>query len=205
VDVAATYPRAVPDCFNIGLLHTSAEGRRGHVDYAPTSRRTLRRHGYDYWALGHVHAREVIAKEPWIVFPGNLQGRNPRETGAKGATLVRVARGRVHSVEARSLASLRFENLSVDISDADHFDEVLERARRAIEQLVAPYSGASTVLELTLGGLEGAAKVLAVPPHQRMEAVLAMTREFDQGRIVLDQIWLDAGPIAGAWPLARAA
>ena len=83
-DLAARYPDAVRGAFNIGLLHTCLDGREGHERYAPTTLETMRAKGYDYWALGHVHAREVLSKEPWIVFPGNLQGRHAKETGIEG-------------------------------------------------------------------------------------------------------------------------
>ena len=58
----------------------------------------LKSKGYDYWALGHVHKREIVDGIPWIVFPGNIQGRHIRETGAKGATLVTVEDGRITDV-----------------------------------------------------------------------------------------------------------
>ena len=49
----------------------------------------LARAGYSYWALGHVHKREVIVEDGvHIVFPGNLQGRDVGETGPKGASVV---------------------------------------------------------------------------------------------------------------------
>jgi DNA repair protein SbcD/Mre11 len=64
-------------------------GRR----YAPCTVDDLRRFGYDYWALGHIHAAEIVSRDPWIVFPGNLQGRSVRETGAKGAVRVTVEDG----------------------------------------------------------------------------------------------------------------
>ena len=53
--------------------------------------------GYDYGALGHVHAREVAAERPRIVYPGNLQGRPANETGPKGCELVAVEAGRVEA------------------------------------------------------------------------------------------------------------
>ena len=83
-DLVPTYPAAVPGFFNIGMLHTSLTGRVGHDTYAPTDVATLVTKGYDYWALGHVHAREVVSESPRIVFPGNVQGRHANETGAKG-------------------------------------------------------------------------------------------------------------------------
>ncbi len=58
--------------------------------------------GYDYWALGHVHKRESIREAPWVVFPGNIQGRHIRESGPKGCLLVKVdERGRAnHHLQA---------------------------------------------------------------------------------------------------------
>ncbi|RPJ77423.1 MAG: DNA repair exonuclease, partial [Desulfobacteraceae bacterium] len=56
-DLAGAYPPAAPHHVNIGLLHTSLDGREGHEPYAPTTVSALLAKGYDYWALGHVHAR----------------------------------------------------------------------------------------------------------------------------------------------------
>lgn len=46
--------------------------------------------GYQYWALGHVHQRELRGTDPVVAFSGNLQGRRIREAGAKGCWLVTV-------------------------------------------------------------------------------------------------------------------
>ncbi len=58
-DWVPSYPAPVPGCFNIVVLHTSQGGRAGHDTYAPTELATLCAKAYDYWALGHVHAREL--------------------------------------------------------------------------------------------------------------------------------------------------
>jgi exonuclease SbcD len=131
-DLAARYPDAVRGAFNIGLLHTCLDGREGHERYAPTTLETMRAKGYDYWALGHVHAREVLSKEPWIVFPGNLQGRHAKETGTKGASVVTVDGGVVKSVEHRALDVVRWEQLVIDASEATDVFEVVDRARDAL-------------------------------------------------------------------------
>ena len=47
-DLSRNYPTAVPDLFNIGLLHTSLTGRPGHENYAPTTVDALISRGYDY-------------------------------------------------------------------------------------------------------------------------------------------------------------
>lgn len=131
-DLAARYPDATSGAFNVGLLHTSVDGREGHEPYAPTTLPTLRAKGYDYWALGHVHAREVLSTDPWIVFPGNLQGRHARETGPKGASVVTVEGGRVTSVEHRPLDVVRWEVVRVDAAPAADALEVVDLARAAL-------------------------------------------------------------------------
>ena len=100
-DLSLKYPEARAGLLNVGLLHTSLNGRPGHEPYAPCTLDGLLAKGYDYWALGHVHSREVAHEDPWVVFPGNTQGRHARETGAKGCSLVTVADGAVVSVEHR--------------------------------------------------------------------------------------------------------
>ena len=89
-NLARSYPQPVDGTFNIGVLHTGLGGMGGHANYAPCSLDDLINKGYDYWALGHVHRAEVLHERPYIVFPGNLQGRHVRESGAKGARLVTV-------------------------------------------------------------------------------------------------------------------
>jgi exonuclease SbcD len=127
-NLAADYPRALPGLFNVGLLHTALTGREGHANYAPCTVNQLASRDYGYWALGHVHTREVVATEPHIVFPGNIQGRHARETGSKGCTLVTVEMGRV-SVEHRELDVVRWAHVQVDASSADDLDDVCELAR----------------------------------------------------------------------------
>ena len=123
-DLAAHYPERVAGALNVGLLHTALEGRAGHDRYAPCRVETLVNRGYEYWALGHVHQREVVHREPYVVFPGNLQGRHARELGEKGATLVSFEGDRISAVEHRSLDVVRWAELSVSVSGAQHVDDV---------------------------------------------------------------------------------
>lgn len=99
-NLAADYPHALPGKYNIGLLHTSLEGSNEHATYAPCSLDDLRSRGYDYWALGHIHTRQVVCEDPFVVFPGNPQGRHIREPERKGVYLV--------SVDERGNAELEF-------------------------------------------------------------------------------------------------
>ena len=83
-DISLHYPAPVPGLINIGLLHTCVDGRPAHEPYAPCSVEGLANRGYDFFALGHVHAREVLHEDPAVVFSGALQGRSLRESGPKG-------------------------------------------------------------------------------------------------------------------------
>ena len=114
-DWVPDYPDPIPGVFNIGLLHTSLTGRPGHDPYAPTDLAALRAKGYDYWALGHVHQREVVHEQtPRVLFSGNLQGRHANETGPKGCELVTVEGGRVESRPV-ALDTVRWSRLTLDL------------------------------------------------------------------------------------------
>ncbi|MCB9586252.1 MAG: DNA repair exonuclease [Polyangiaceae bacterium] len=136
-DLTPEYPAPVPGLFNVGLLHTCLDDRPGHANYAPSSTQALVHHGYDYWALGHIHSREIVNREPWIVYPGNLQGRHMRECGPKGATLIEVEAGRVRSVEHRELCVVRWEKLELDASDLEDPEELLVSAGDRLSELQA--------------------------------------------------------------------
>lgn len=132
-DLASGYPERLGGYLNIGLLHTAVTGRAGHEPYAPCRLETLRSKGYDYWALGHVHEREVLSEEPWVVFPGNLQARHMKETGPKGATLVSYQALRVEHVEHRVLDVVRFVTLRVDAFKLASADEIVNVAFDAVQ------------------------------------------------------------------------
>lgn len=112
------YPEPLEGRLNVGVLHTALKGSTGHEPYAPCSPWELEQKRYQYWALGHVHQRQVIepAREgaPWIVYPGNLQGRHPRESGSKGATLVTYEGTKVVSCEHVPLCFLEWQVIQVN-------------------------------------------------------------------------------------------
>ena len=151
-NLALNYPQQDANYFNIGLLHTALTGRVGHEPYAPCSIDDLRSKGYDYWALGHVHQREIVSEDPWIVFPGNIQGRYIKETGAKGLTLVTVEDGHVAEVEHRELDVVRWAICPVDLSDCDTKEAVYTQVRSVMEKEQDLADGKTLALRLQLEG-----------------------------------------------------
>jgi len=131
-DLSGAYCPPSPGMLNIGVLHTSAEGAEGHDTYAPCSIGALAGRGYDYWALGHIHARRELRREPWIVFPGNTQGRHVRETGAKGCTIVTVEDRRVVAAKHHDLDVVRWARIEVDVTAA-HLHDIATRLEAALE------------------------------------------------------------------------
>ncbi len=149
-NLASRYPQYVPGYFNIGMLHTSLTGRTGHENYAPCSIDELKSKGYDYWALGHVHKQEIVDKDPWIVFPGNIQGRHIRETGAKGATLVTVDNGTITGVTEKELDVVRWAVCEVDMSQCHTMDDVNDAVRLELEQELEKTEGRTLAVRLIL-------------------------------------------------------
>jgi len=117
-NLVLAYPDATNHHFNIGMLHTALAGRQGHAAYAPCSLDDLKSKHYDYWALGHVHEHEIVCEDPYVVFPGNTQGRTIRETGPKGAVLVTVEDAQVVTIERVEVDVLRWACVEVDCTDA---------------------------------------------------------------------------------------
>lgn len=142
------------------MLHTSLDGTRGHEGYAPCSVDDLRRFGYDYWALGHVHAAEIVHRDPWIVFPGNLQGRSVRETGPKGAMRVTVDDGRVVDVTPLALDGARWAHLTIDVAGAAEESLVSALVSERLAELHGQSDGRALAVRVTLTG--------ATPLHNRL-------------------------------------
>jgi exonuclease SbcD len=128
-DLAQAYPGATQGAFNIGVLHTALNGDRGHAPYAPCHPDELAAKGYNYWALGHVHRFDIVRTDPYIVFPGNLQGRTIRETGPKGAALVTVLDGKIAAVDPVALDVVRWSLVLVDLTGATTGDEAHDLIR----------------------------------------------------------------------------
>lgn len=151
-DLSLGYPAPVPGFVNVGLLHTSAGGREGHADYAPCSVEGLRARGYDYWALGHVHRREVLSRDPWVVWSGNTQGRHARETGEKGCMLVTVDGMRIESVRFEPLDVLRWERVEIDLADLLEPAQAVEAGARRIRAAAEEAQGRLLAVRVALAG-----------------------------------------------------
>lgn len=139
--------------FAIGLLHANVGGNTDHALYAPCSLDDLAQSGIDYWALGHVHTRQVLRERaPTVVYPGNPQGRHPNETGARGVYLVEVDDTGSISLEFRPTDTVRWERVSIDISALETEQDLLNGIDDAMQTLLDGADGRSVVVRMTLAG-----------------------------------------------------
>lgn len=192
-NIVRDYPPARPGWFNLGLLHTSLDGRAGHASYAPCTLADLKARNYDYWALGHIHAAEIVATDPHVVFPGNLQGRHVREAGPKGAMLVEVDDGAVVALTPLVLDKARWAHRRLAIGEAATLAEVLARVEPALREESAAAQERPLALRLTLTGETSAHDVLAANgQHLRAEIQAAADRVSE--RLYVERIELSTSP-----------
>jgi hypothetical protein len=140
-DLSEAYPAPLSGLANVGLLHTSADGKFDHAPYAPSRVERLAARGYDFWGLGHIHERVLLNADPPVLFPGCLQGRSVRETGPKGATVVTFGADGRPVLEERVLDVVRWAVCDVDASDLVDGDEVIAAAGTALSAAVDAADG----------------------------------------------------------------
>jgi len=151
-NLAAGFPAALPGLCNIGLLHTSLDGREGHAPYAPCKLDELRSRGYQYWALGHVHQSEVVCEDPFVVFPGCLQGRHIRESGPKGCYLVTASENTITSLDWYPLDVVRWSLCRVNLGRSATLADVVTEVREALSQTLIQASGRILAVRILLEG-----------------------------------------------------
>lgn len=154
-NLALHFPKEAGPGFNVGVLHCNLGSHAEHAAYSPCHLDDLRAAGTDYWALGHIHAHEVVSREqPCVVYPGVLQGRSPKpsEGGAKGAVVVDVADNRVEKLEFRPLDVVRFERLTLDVAGIADLAGLRDALENHAEQAARAAEGRSLVLRATLQG-----------------------------------------------------
>ena len=184
------------DALNIGLMHTSLNGTSGHDPYAPCALADLQAHGFDYWALGHIHKRAVHDGPAQVVMPGIPQGRDIGEPGAGSVTLV-TCREDGLVLEPRIVALAGFQTVAVDVTGLADWHDLRDTIARALEDARLPVP--HLVARLTLTG------TTPLAPRLLRDRDLAFTEAQDIARglhgVWVEKLALDLGrtaPDAGA-------
>jgi DNA repair exonuclease SbcCD nuclease subunit len=203
-NLAQDYPDATPDCFNIGLLHTSLAGSSQHDTYAPCSIQDLERKAYQYWALGHIHQPEVITKDPWIVYSGNIQGRKINETGERGCFLVTVDEAfEVSSHEFVPLDVVRWNHLELDLTGMTKTDALMDAIGDAILEAYREAGDRLLAIRLTLRGVTELHGILHSDLSRWQAQCVSLTAEIDPGQLWFERLKLKTTPAYDLEELAR--
>jgi len=186
-NLAASYPPALRGHYNIGLLHTSLAGTMDHDAYAPCTLEELTTRGYDYWALGHIHKGAVHCRDPYVIFPGNLQGRHAKESGPKGCFLVEADdAGRTVAAEFIPLDVVRWHRAEVDLKGRNIEAELVEGIRGALAQAYRDGDGRPGAVRVVLTGRTSLYQHIERTPHRLRQTALELAAE-----IAGDDIWIE--------------
>ncbi|MBD3861079.1 DNA repair exonuclease [Bacillus sp. 28A-2] len=133
-NMTAHYVKTTDAAYHIAMLHGTLAGQEGHDAYAPFQLQQLLSRDFDYWALGHIHKRALLHEAPFIIYPGNLQGRHIKETGEKGCYFVHLS-GDFETAEFIGCADVIFETLAIDITETLHMTDLVTLVERKMSEL----------------------------------------------------------------------
>ncbi|OCC16102.1 DNA repair exonuclease family protein YhaO [Dissulfuribacter thermophilus] len=124
------------DQFSIGMLHTNCGGISSHYNYAPCTLNDLKGAPIDYWALGHIHKMTILSdSNPFVGYPGVIQGRSFKETGPKGCFRVQVE-GQKVKVEFIPLDTIRWTVTECVLSQEKTKEEIFETISRVLNSFL---------------------------------------------------------------------
>lgn len=182
------YPAAVPGVYNIGLLHSSLVGTEGHDPYAPCTLDDLRSKHYDYWALGHIHVRQIMATDPWVVYSGNTQGRHIRECGAKGCYVVTVDDVGRATLDFEPLDVIRWEVCRVDVGELESVEELYAEVAQQLNLCRSQHPGFPLAVRVALGGTCSFQETLLADQERVTQELRAVANDLAPGELWLEKV-----------------
>jgi len=139
--------------FAVGVLHTNVDGNSSHENYAPCRLKQLVGKGMDYWALGHVHAHQVLREhDPAVVYSGNSQARSFKEQGRKGCCLVTLRDQTPPQVRFVATDVVRYLSQDMDISHCSSLDGVLRTVQSKSEEISSRMDGRDALIRFKFTG-----------------------------------------------------
>lgn len=125
------------ETFSIAMLHANVGSRKEHELYSPCTVNDLKSRDMDMWLLGHIHVPEVICKAPFMLYPGNIQGRHIRESGPRGCFLVKVSvEGKV-SHKFKPVQSIVWKNEQLNVENIATLPDLVDSLSNKIEENLA--------------------------------------------------------------------
>lgn len=191
-NLSARFRRGDQPGLQIGLLHCNLGGEAGHENYSPCSIADLCARDLDYWALGHVHRHNIVREgDPWIVYPGNLQGRSPQpgERGAKGAVVVEVEGDRIAGVTHVALDRVRFAESVVNAAGCRDLGELEELLSQSAETQRADAGSRGVMLRARVRGADERLRA-DLERRETLDDLIGALRDRFEGLVPF--LWWDA-------------
>ena len=137
--------RGSSDLFTIGVVHCDVNGPMDSK-YSPVRSSEMYNNGVDYWALGHIHKAQIISEDPYMIYPGNTQGRDPGESGPRGAYLITIADDKVVKTEFFETQAVMWQDIEISIDEkmnlSAFIDEIVsKRVENALIRVIVTGSG----------------------------------------------------------------
>ncbi|WP_408009492.1 exonuclease SbcCD subunit D [Pseudalkalibacillus sp. A8] len=148
-NISSKYKKVDGAAFHIALLHGTSGGSTDHHTYAPFMLNELKNQPFDYWALGHIHKREELSHYPHVIYPGNIQGLNRKESGKKGCYLVEMTKAET-TLTFLDSSTVRWESESLSTPHSDTVDELIDQLLLVKEKFRA--TEVNTILSIELSG-----------------------------------------------------
>ena len=117
------YEKVAGADFHIGILHGHDSADKSHYSYAPFNKNELLALDFHYWALGHIHKTKILHSDPYIIYPGNIQGRHRNEDGEKGCYLIEMNEFQTKATFIET-APIIFANEEISIKKFESFDDL---------------------------------------------------------------------------------
>jgi len=185
-----------PAPFSIALMHGTLDTASAKHSYAPFSLNDVRGKGFDYWALGHVHKRQVAMDAfPAVVYPGNPQGRDFGETGQRGCYLVEIEDQQAPLLKFMPTQSILFNELTVDITGLETINQLPDLINDAIAGRGEMEQNSSLMVRILIKGRTPLHALLNQPGET--DRIIGL---FNDGQLIkksftwIDHIELDTTP-----------
>lgn len=187
-NLASLFSAEQPNLYQIALLHSNCGNNPDHGAYAPCSVNALRKSGFDYWALGHVHEQKILETSPHIVYPGCTQGLTIRESGKHGCYLVSVTTDLRTALTFQPLDKLRWQSLEISIAGLETLDNLDRLMAETLSRICEEGEQRPVIGRIRLTGRGP----LYIPLRQQTTAEELLERSRQLGGQLSPPVWIQS-------------
>ncbi len=189
--------------FTVGIVHGDLKSQSG---FAPLAKRDLDAQPVDLWLLGHIHAPKLHEdyRAP-VLYPGSLQPLDPGEPGTHGPWIVTIDdRNRIQA-EQLPLASVRYEEIVIDVSGRDQIGDINISIVEQLEEFATELTKSYPLLQHLSCRLilEGQTRLHRTLSTERLANTDAYDPQVHGCSIAIDKVSINTTPIRDLQEIAQ--